>query len=695
MQTRPAVEVERSDSANHASSKSGFLGRSAKRVARWFALTLAPPRSGRLSNKSRVHLLVICALIFLSGLGVRLLHQQDGQAELFRKGTMMKGLIKPYWRQAERIIEEGIILFPRERTDPGDARLLLHPPGYSIFLAAVSRVLGNLKDLLKPVQIIQVFGDALTALLVFFIAAELLPRGVAIIAAMLVAISPHLAYYSLWLSPDSLAVLPILIAVYLVIRAIGRPRLVTVIAAGVMIGLSCWLRSNGLLLAPFLAVVMLPLFEPGKRWRYALAMAAAMMVTISPITIRNWVVYHHFVPLTLASGINLIQGIAEYDRDGRFGMPLGDGDAKQKDIEWNNRPDYAKGLWEPDGIERDRVRFAHGLAVVKSNPGWFLGAMLRRGAFMLSYNDSRSHSWPFYTAIVPPLSGEPAFGHWPATTEGLQPVWSNSPAEALASGSVTSPEIEASLAADGRALRVAGDSSDYRDQFVFAPIVVEKNTDYVLRLAITLTQGHAAVKVTRADRCIALASAILQMKTEEERLAKRRSVPRVAANDLFDSTSDRAYSLIEMPFASGGETEVRLVLSNNGPAAVRLRAELGKAELFALGPTRYLWTRYPRALIRVLQKSLFTTGRMLPLIVIGILVMALAKRGRALLILLAVPAYFVCSHAAFSTEYRYVIAIHYFLFVMAAVALYCGGAALGQGARSMTSRIFARSSLPS
>jgi hypothetical protein len=694
MQTGTAVQVERSDSSDGSSSGSGFLKRPANRAARWLARTLASPQAGRLNAKSRVHLVVTCAVIFLSALGVRLLHQQAGQAELFRKGTMMRGLIKPYWRQAERIIEEGTILFPRDLADPGDARLLLHPPGYSIFLAGVSRRFRNLKDLLKPVQVIQVFCDALSALLVFFIAAELLPLGVAIIAAMLVAISPHLAYYSLWLSPDSLAVLPILIAAYLVIRAIRRPRLITIVAAGMMVGLSCWLRSNGLLLAPFLGVLMPPLFEPVKRWRYALTMAAAMMITISPITIRNWVVYHHFVPLTLASGINLIQGIAEYDRDGRFGMPLGDGDAKQKDIEWNNRPDYAEGLWKPDGIERDRVRLAHGLAVVRSNPGWFAGAMLRRAAFILSYNDSRSHLWPFNTAVVPPLSAEPAFGHWPLTTQGLQPAWSNSPAEALAEGSVPSPETEVSLAADGRALKVAGDQSDYGDQFVSAPIVVEKNTDYVLLLPLTVTQGHAAVKITRADRRIALATAIPQMEMEE-RTAKKRSATRVPANDGFGSTSDRAYSLIEMPFASDGEAEVRLVLSNNGPAGVRVTTEVGKGELFALGPTPWLWTRYPRALVRVFQKNLFTTVRMFPFIVIGILLMALAKRGRALLILLAVPAYFVCSHAAFSTEYRYILAIHYFLFVMAAVALYCGGAALSHGARLMSRWIFARSSLPS
>jgi hypothetical protein len=32
--------------------------------------------------------------------------------------------------------------------------------------------------------------------------------------------------------------------------------------------------------------------------------------------------------------------------------------------------------------------------------------------------------------------------------------------------------------------------------------------------------------------------------------------------------------------------------------------------------------------------------------------------------------------SAFHTEYRYILAIHYFLFIIAAVTLYCTGAAI-------------------
>ena len=520
-------------------------------------------------------------------------------------------------------------------------------------------------------------------MLVFFIAAELLPNVVAIIAAMLVAISPHLAYYSLWLSPDSLAVLPMLIAVYLIIRAIKRPQLVTIVTAGVLLGLSCWLRTNSLLLAPFLAVVILPLFEPIRRWRYAVAIAGAMVIAISPIMIRNWVVYHRFVPLSLASGLNLIQGIAEYDKEGRFGMPLGDGDAKQKDIEWNNRPDYAEGLWKPDGIERDRARFSRGMALVRSNPRWFLGAMLHRAGFMLSYNDSRLHHWPFYSAVASPVSSEPPFGHWSATTEGLQPVWSLSAAEAMTGGTVASSQTK--IVPEGAALQITGDGSEYGDQFVCAPMTIENNADYILRLALKLEQGHSAVKVTSLDRRITLASAIPEPVNEVQRKARKRS----------DPSNNQQDTLIQLPFASGNRTEVRLVLSNNGEATVRPVELLGSEQLFALGPTPYVWTHYPRLVIRVFQKSFFTTTRMPPLVIIGILLMAAAKRGRALLILLAVPVYFVCSHAAFSTEYRYILAIHYFLFVMTAVTLYCFGAAISRSARPVYGWITGRSSLGS
>lgn len=615
---------------------------------------------------SRGQLAVICMAIFLTALGVRLLYWQDTAPEMSLTDTLSRNMAVQYRREARRMLEEGMILFPRERIDPGDARMIIHPPGYSMVMAASFKLFGETEP---PLRLLQVICDAAGAVLVFFIAAELLPSAVALLAALLMALSSHASYYSLRLSPDSLAVLPILLAVYLIIKAIRQPRFLTVAAAGVMLGLSCWLRANALLLTPLLAVVTAMLFERGKRIRYSTLLVAASVIVISPITIRNWVVYHRLIPVALPAGVNLVQGIAEFDKEERFGMPLSDPDVLTRDVEWNNRPDYGGHMWTPDGIERDRVRFARGLDVIRSHTLWYLGAMLRRAAFMVSYNELRRRDWPFNTATVPAVSATPPFGRSISSASGDSPIWSASPANLLSGGRTLSTDAEISLAASGETLQLAGGGSEFEDQFVSAPIPVRKNTNYALTLSAHIKQGQAAVKVIGPNERAVLASAIIPAQEEVSSKKPRKHAVELAASGPAT-----------IAFASGDADEVRLVMSNNGPTSERPVVEVGKVDLFERGQTPTLWTHYPRVIVRVIQKNIFKTARLLPLIVAGIALLAIARRGRVLLILLVVPAYYLVTHAPFSTEYRYILAIHCFLFVMAAVTLHCAGVSIGQAA---------------
>ncbi|HEX8186046.1 MAG TPA: hypothetical protein VF747_14885, partial [Blastocatellia bacterium] len=438
-------------------------------------------------------------------------------------------------------------------------------------------------------------------------------------------------------------------------------RLLPVIVAGMFVGLSCWLRSNALLLAPFLALAILFLIDRGKRLLYAVALVCATAVIIAPVTIRNWTVYHRFIPLSLGAGITMVQGIADYDEDNRFDMPPNDTAALAKDVEWHGRNDYASDLWSPDGIERDRARLSRGLAVIKSNPGWFAGAMLRRMGFMLRYNDF-SQPISQITTVAPTILPTPNFGHSLSLSKDLAPVWSNAPAELMANGATLSPETALSLRSD-QALRIAGEVSAYGDQFSSAPVAIKSYTDYVLRLPATLYEGRVDVRVKTADPRIMLNSiAVPQSKSDA-------------------STGESMMTALDVPFASAGSREIRIVLGNNEPVRARVAVEVGRAELYELGETPSLWARYPRALIRGIQKNLFKTDTMRLLIVLGILLLALARRAQALIVLLAVPAYYLCAQSAVHTEYRYVLAIHYFLFVLAAASLYLLAALIGQGAR--------------
>jgi hypothetical protein len=79
--------------------------------------------------------------------------------------------------------------------------------------------------------------------------------------------------------------------------------------------------------------------------------------------------------------------------------------------------------------------------------------------------------------------------------------------------------------------------------------------------------------------------------------------------------------------------------------------------------------------LRVVQK-LFITAIFLPLVLLGAGVLVYQRQFQHLAILLAVPCYYFCTQSALHTEYRYVLVIHYFLFVLVAVAVYTIGCRL-------------------
>ncbi|HEX8088343.1 MAG TPA: glycosyltransferase family 39 protein, partial [Blastocatellia bacterium] len=537
-------------------------------------------------------------------------------------------------------------------------RMLIHPPGYPIMMTAFFKMSGGpdkksrLAEADLRMRVVQITLDSIASVLVFVIAYELLPLAVAAIAGLLAGLSPHLTYYSLLVAPDSLAAFPILLAVYLMVRAGKRPGLVTVLAAGAMVGLSCWLRSNGMLLAFFLAAAIAPSFARGKRWTYSLAFIGAAVIVIAPITIRNWVVYQRFIPLSLGAGITMMEGIGDFDKGGKFDLPANDAAARLKDVEWYGRPDYADDLWVPDGIERDRARMTRALQAIRSDPVWFFGVMLRRMAFMLRYNDFEQQETPF-TTITPAVSASPNFGHHAEIADETTPVWSNSAHELMAGGTVISQGASVSLA-DDRTLEISTDSASYGDLFASATISVRENTDYVLRLAVTLKQGPLEIKIGTDDPRIDLAS-VPAPEMEGKRSAKKETED---SDGAASSSEGPEMTEINLYFASADRQQVRLVFYNNGASAVPKSMRVGRAEMFEAGPTPNQWTRHPRALIRGLQKNIFKTALMRSLVIAGVCLLALGGRGSALAALLAVPGYYLLAQSAFHTEYRYILAIH-------------------------------------
>jgi hypothetical protein len=541
-------------------------------------------------------------------------------------------MVEHHKENARLLLHGDVAGFVKGPAPPGDANILMYPPGYPMVMAAVFRIFGESDSSLRVFQII---CDAAAAVLLFFLVVEFLTWKVGMVAGLLAALSPQLAYYSLILIPDSLVTLPLLLALYFLVRALKHDSLPAVAAAGFFIGLSCWLRSNALLLAPLLALVLLLLLERSRRWRHAAVLVAAAFIMIAPITIRNVLVFHHFIPLSLGTGQMLNVGITDYDREKRFGLPGTDLETVNREAVAYGKPDYASSLFGGNGVQREQDRTARGLAVVCSHPVWFAGVVLRRSLSMLKFE--RVHI----------VEIEPGVNHSLKLAEELKPAWSLEPAEFINQAGST-PLV--SLAANVNGLRL--ESRGLARTLVSSrPLPVASDSDYLLRVPLKVEQGNVIFTVIDADQNTVYAA-----------------TPVFHALEVLPGLGQQTH-VVEIPFVTRKAGSVQLVLENEGTKAAATVLEIGSVQAFHLGPASFVWTKYPRAIIHFAQK-LFITAWIIPFALCGGILLYAAGAGRWLVLLLAIPCYYLSAQSFLHTEYRYVMSIQPSFFVLTAAALY-------------------------
>src|SRR5262245_13126719 len=110
-------------------------------------------RTSEPAGRARARIAFACVSIFFVAVGVRLLYWQDDYAATPEK-SRMTGTAQFYKSEARRILDEGGILFPNSVVDAGDARLIIHPPGYSIFIAAIYALSRNQDSMVILSQIL-------------------------------------------------------------------------------------------------------------------------------------------------------------------------------------------------------------------------------------------------------------------------------------------------------------------------------------------------------------------------------------------------------------------------------------------------------------------------------------------------------------------------------------------------------------
>src|SRR5260370_14826278 len=182
-----------------------------------------------------------------------------------------------------------------------------------------------------------------------------------------------------------------------------------------------------------------------------------------------------------------------------------------------------------------------------------------------------------------------------------------------------SAAAKAALSSDGQTLRIESDETKYGDQFVSSSIGVEKHHDYLIRLPLKLEDGRVMVKVTNGTRAQLLASENIDLREEFE-------------------GPDQPVTNAAIPFGTGDESQVCVTVANNAPESSRSIAELGRLELFELGPSSHEWMRYVRFPIHIFL-IFYVTAAIVPFVILGIAVLLWTRNLRTLLLLLLVPAY--------------------------------------------------------
>ncbi|MGQ0762867.1 MAG: ArnT family glycosyltransferase [Acidobacteriota bacterium] len=592
-----------------------------------------------LRNSSPYLRAAICAFIFVLAFSVRSLTWHDTRFEV---GKVQSSVAGDYQRVAELLRQEGIGGFFSSSSSLADLNNLGHPPGYSILIALVRAIFGSSH---AAVQFMQILFDSFAAVLLFLIVLELFSPAPATIAGLFAALSPQLVWNSVLLLPDSLATFPILLGVFLLARSREKPRLATFVIIGALVGLSCWLRANAMLLTVFLAAAVWLLH--GKRqmrtgcprsqaWRYSLAVVAGTLLIVLPLTIRNAIATRHFIPVSLGAGQTLLEGIADYDTNRRFGIPNTDMGIMRQEAEIYQRPDYYGTLFKPDGVQRERARIKRGAGVIASNPVWFASVMVRRAASMTRLERSRL------------ISTTPAVTN-PIDTSNLEPISrpiTTSSENLVREFTSQSPQAKSTFDSATGTHMLAADGSSYGKQFASESLPIKSNFDHLLKLALQIDQGRMKVSVIDSSGR-AYASEILE-PLEVKQL------------------TEQPVQTIRLPFVTLDDA-IHIELSNEAshqPPIVHVKS----IKLFELGPARFAWTHVPRLILHGSQR-VFITAVFLPLALIGVGLTIFRKRTAVLIILAVVPLYYFTVQSAFHTEYRYVLAVNYFLFAFAAVTI--------------------------
>lgn len=165
-----------------------------------------------------------------------------------------------------------------------------------------------------PFLAVELVQAALSALIVYLIgkvAAQIFNHVVGTVSAIGITVYPPLIYFCKQVSPAILTAFWVALVFYVVVFFFAQPTGGRAALLGAVWGIG--LLAEPILLAAVPGVILLYWFRqaPSERWHSVWPLAGALLLAaliVLPWTVRNYVVFHRFVPLKTSFGLNFWMG---------------------------------------------------------------------------------------------------------------------------------------------------------------------------------------------------------------------------------------------------------------------------------------------------------------------------------------------------------------------------------------------------
>jgi len=184
-------------------------------------------------------------------------------------------------------------------------------PGYPLFLAGMYSIFGANANGLKAVAYTQAVLSVATLFLMFLLAQRLLGYKAGILAIILAAIYPPFTWANSYILTEVVFTFFLMCFVFLMVLGLREKKAWIFFLSGLALGVASIIRPTP---APYIAVVFVLIFANNRPIKPKLFVSAAVLIVgflliMSPWWLRNFELYHRFVPLSTEGGNPFLTGV--------------------------------------------------------------------------------------------------------------------------------------------------------------------------------------------------------------------------------------------------------------------------------------------------------------------------------------------------------------------------------------------------